>query len=931
MSGIKGPTYIKLTRYPRRAGVDFPRPASRTSAMRSPSRPPVLRVLFAAIALPVALFAEKPFSFTDTPGQLPKTAQPRHYTLRIQPDLEARTTTGTARIELDVLQPVTELVMNALALEVDAAALIDDVSHPVALTPQLDAAKRTLTLPVTLAAGPHVITINYRGKIGTAAEGFFVDKYPTPSGDKLMLGTQFEPTDARRVFPCWDEPVYRATYDITLVVPEKLMAVANMPVEREIPLPGGLKEVVFARTPAMASYLVALYAGEFEAVEGEQDGVKLRILTTEGKRASAIYALESTKRLLAYYNRYFGVKYPLPKLDQIAVPNAFATFGAMENWGCITYIDTALLYNPVTSSQEGRERVFQVIAHEMAHQWFGDLVTMAWWDNLWLNEGFASWMGTKSSNALNPDWQLWLRANTQKENAMALDARKTTHPIQRPILNESQANDAFDVISYQKGQSFLRMLEGYLGEDTFRAGIRLYAERHQFSNSTTADLWAALGDASGKPVVALAAGWTEQPGFPVVLVSTVGASLDDARAPTSGAPTSNRMLKLEQLRFTLNDPNATPLTWKVPVTLANTANLAATSVTLLENRSTTVPWPAGAGTVKANVGDTGFYRVLYDDLLGDALRAQIATLPVSEQLNFLGDTWALVEAGRVPAASWLDLAEKLTRTRSQPVLAHLLNRLLAIDRLELNQPGRSGYQAWIVKQFAPQLARLGWASIPGESPLDSTLRAQLIVVLGQCGDVAVIAECTRRFEAYLRDPASLPGSLRGPVLLVVGRYASPETYAKLHALARAALTTEEKRRAYAAMQVAQDPALVQETLALSLGHEMSTSESTRNLSLIATEGEHPELVWDFARQHLPELMKEVTFFGRNVYLPRIVTGFDDAARADELEDVVRKNLPPDALPEAARTADLVRHLAAVKKRELPGIDAWVKTRVQSKE
>ena len=886
--------------------------------MRPPSRPHLLRALSAALALPLALFAEKPFSFADTPGQLPKTARPRHYTLRIQPDLAARTTTGTARIELEVLQPVTELVLNALELNIDSAALVDNPAHPVSLTPQLDPAQRTLTLPVALAAGLHVITIDYRGKIGTGAEGFFIDKYPTPSGDKLMLGTQFEPTDARRVFPCWDEPVYRATYDITLVVPEKLMAVANMPVEKETPVPGGWKEVVFARTPAMASYLVALYAGEFEAVEGEQDGVKLRILTTEGKRASAIYALEATKRILAYYNQYFGVKYPLPKLDQIAVPNAFATFGAMENWGCITYIDTALLYNPVTSSQEGRERVFQVIAHEMAHQWFGDLVTMAWWDNLWLNEGFASWMGTKSSNALNPDWQLWLRANAQKENAMALDARKTTHPIQRPIANESQANDAFDVISYQKGQSFLRMLEGYLGEDTFRAGIRLYAERHQFSNSTTADLWAALGDASGKPVVELAANWTEQPGFPVVLVSSAGEG-------------AGRTLKLEQLRFTLNDPNAAPLQWKIPVTLANTARFGDAAVTLLDGRTATAPWPAGPGTVKANAGDSGFYRVLYDDALGDALRRQITKLPVSDQLNLLGDTWALVEAGRVPAAGWLDLAEKAAGTPSQPVLTHLLNRLLAIDRLELNQPGRRVFQAWIVRQFAPQLARLGWAPLPGESPLDSTVRSQLIVVLAQCGDTAVIAECTRRFEAYLRDPASLPGNLRGPVLLVVGRYASPETYAKLHALARAALTTEEKRRAYAAMQVAQDPALVQETLALSLGHEMSASESTRNLALVATEGEHPEIAWDFARQHLPELMQSVTFFGRNVYLPRIVAGFSDAARGDELEQVVRENLPAGAQAEAARTADLVRHLAAVKKRELPGIDAWVKTRVQSKE
>src|SRR5258708_7964770 len=431
-------------------------------------RPHLLRVLLAVFVLPAALFAEKPFAFAGTPGQLPKDVVPRHYALRIQPDLDARTTTGTARIELEVLQPVRELVLNAHELAIDSAALADNPAAPGPLTPRLDPAKQTLTLPVELSAGRHTITIAYRGKIGTQAEGFFIDKYPTPTGDKLMLGTQFEPTDARRVFPCWDEPVYRATYDITLVVPEKLMAVANTPIVRETALSGGLKEVVFARTPAMASYLVALYAGEFETVEGEQDGVKLRIITTEGKRASAAYALE----------------------------------------------------------------------------------------------------GTKSSNDLNPDWQLWLRANTNKENAMALDARRTTHPIQRPIANESQANDAFDVISYQKGQSFLRMLEGYLGEDTFRAGIRLYVKQHQYSNTTTADLWAALGEASGKPVVALAAGWTEQPGFPVILVSGTGEG-------------ANRALKLEQLRFTLNDPAAAPLLWKLPVTLANTANLPAPPVGLL--------------------------------------------------------------------------------------------------------------------------------------------------------------------------------------------------------------------------------------------------------------------------------------------------------------------------------------------------------------
>jgi aminopeptidase N len=876
-----------------------------------------LALFLAVCVLPAALRAERPFAFADTPGQLPKSVVPRHYTLRIQPDLVARTTTGTATIELEVLQPVHALVLNAHELAIDSAALLDDPAVPRPLTPRLDSAKQTLTLPVELSAGPHTITIAYRGKIGTQAEGFFIDKYPTPTGDKLMLGTQMEPTDARRVFPCWDEPVYRATYDVTLVVPEKLLAVANMPVVRETPVGGGLKEVVFARTPAMASYLVALYAGEFETVEGEQDGVKLRIITTEGKRATAVYALESTKRILAYYNEYFGVRYPLPKLDQIAVPNAFATFGAMENWGCITYIDTALLYDPVAGSPAGRQRAFEVIAHEMAHQWFGDLVTMAWWDNLWLNEGFASWMGTKSSDALNPDWQLWVRASEAKEGALALDARQTTHPIQQPIANESQASDAFDTISYQKGQAFLRMIESYLGENTFRAGIRRYVAQHKYSNTTTADLWAALGEASGKPVVALAAGWTEQPGFPIVFVSATG------EGPT-------RALRLEQSRFSVNNPTVTPLTWKIPVTLANTADLSTATVTLLEAPPATVPWPAGAGTPKINVGNTGFYRVLYDDALADALRRDLTTLPVNDQLNLLSDTWALVEAGHQPATTWLGLAEQLHASPSQPVWEHLITKMDLIDRLQLDQPGRRAYQAWVAQLLAPKLAQLGWEARPDESALDATLRAKLIGALGHYGDRAVIDECTRRFQAYLTDPASLPGNLRGPVLAVVGRYATRETYDQLHTLARTARTTEEKRRAYSGMQSALDPVLAQETLDLTLAHEMSATEAARNVAAVANN-EHAALAWDFARAHTEALLQQTTFFGRNQYLPGIARAFTDAPRAAELENYVHQKLPPDSYAEAAKGADVIRLYAAVKKRELPAIDGWIKERVKLPE
>jgi aminopeptidase N len=876
----------------------------------------LLRLVLGLGGLAPALRAEQPFSFAATPGQLPKTIVPHHYALHLEPDFAARTTTGVARIDIAVLAPVTSVVLNALELDVFGAALTDAGQPAVSLDARIDPAKQTLTLAVPggLAAGPHTLTITFHGKIGVKAEGFFLDRYPTPTGDKYMLGTQFEPTDARRVFPCWDEPVYRATYDVTLMVPAKLMAVSNMPIVRETLLPDGMKEVVFDRTPSMASYLVAIYAGEFETVEGEADGVKLRIITTEGKRASALYALEVTQRVLSYYHQYFGVRYPLPKLDQVAVPNAFSSFGAMENWGCITYIDTAILFNPATSSQARREAVFGTIAHEMAHQWFGNLVTMAWWDNLWLNEGFASWMGTKATDALNPGWSIWQRANAQKNNAMALDSRRTTHPIQRPVLNESQAQDAFDAISYQKGQSFLRMLEAYLGPDTFRAGIRRYLEENRYSNSTTANLWSALSEASGKPVTALAADWTERPGFPVVTLAATGTG-----------PAAR--LALTQTRFTYDNLKSDATPWKIPVSLATTGALDQPEIVLLEGAQGTAPFPAGPGAVKANIGDSGFYRVFYDEPLAAALRHEFPALPVSDQLNLLGDTDALVEAGYLSEPAYLELVEQLHGSRSQPVWNQVIGTLAWVDLLQRGQPGRRAFQAWVVTQLAPQLARLGWTPVPGESPLDRTLRADLIWALGRYGDRATIAECHRRFEEFLKNPAALPGDLREPVFAVVGRYATKPVYDQLHALARAALTTEDKRRAYNAMQSALDPALARETLELSLGDEMSVTEAVGNPSRVAYNSEQTALAWDFVRAHLPALMTKVAYFGRNTYVPRIAVAFTDAPRADELMELVRANLPPGALAEADKGADLIRHNSAVKARELAHIDTWVKARI----
>src|SRR6188472_1304311 len=393
-----------------------------------------------------------------------------------------------------------------------------------------------------------------------------------------MLGTQFEATDARRFFPCWDEPAFRARFQLTAVVPENWLAVSNMPIESETPLdgrrppgaprldassgaPGGralppgtsLKEVRFASTPPMSSYLNVFVAGELDLIESRVGPTQIRVIATKGKAELGRYALEASAEILKYYNDYFGVPYPLPKLDQIAIPGGFG--GAMENWGGITYYESRLLFDSKSSSGETKQNIYEVLAHEMAHQWFGDLVTMAWWDNLWLNEGFATWMATKASEQFYPQWQSWLNGYGQKQVALALDARRTSHPIQQEVVNESEAMVAFDAITYNKGQALIRMLENYLGENVFRDGIRKYMADNAYGSTTTSDLWRALESVAHKPVTGIAASFTEQDGVPLITAETTCNG--DAQR-----------LSLRQDRFVVAPRAAAalpPRNWQIPV------------------------------------------------------------------------------------------------------------------------------------------------------------------------------------------------------------------------------------------------------------------------------------------------------------------------------------------------------------------------------
>ena len=880
---------------------------------------PVRRIL-APIALlfafALAALAEAPYSFEATPGKLPKEIVPRHYRVRIEPNVKALTIRGSMSVALDVLKPTRRIVLNAHELVITRAMLLYGENR--ALKPVIDAREQTVAfeLPYELKPGKCELALEFTGKINKQPQGLYYDRYQTTVGEKTLLATQMEAVDARRMFPCWDEPAFRATFELTAVLPEKWLAMSNMPIERERVLPGtGNKQISFMRTPSMATYLVVLAAGELEALEDEMDGVKLRILCTEGKKESARYAMDATKSILRYYNDYFGVKYPLPKLDQLATPGGFG--GAMENWGGIIYNEGALLFDPKNSSENTRERVFAVIAHEVAHQWFGNLVTMAWWDNLWLNEGFASWMGTKVTDHLNPTWQVWLRADRAKEEVMPLDARKGTHPIQQPVRTEAEANSAFDAITYVKGQSFLRMLEVYLGDEGFRNGMRIYMKRHQFSNTTTEDLWAALEEGSGKAVRALAAGWTTQPGFPVVKIA---AECRDGK----------HAFTLTQERFTLNDPEAVPLTWKVPVLIGTVEGESQTisfwTQVLLEGTPFALAWGKCDETVITNVGDTGYYRTQYAPDLFASLARRVTAFPEADKLTLLGDTWAMACAGRGPASNYLQLADALRGDKSYAVWNQIFGVLEEMDRLERDQPGRRPLREFSVELLRPVFESVGWEAKPGEPRNVGLLRVRLIETLGYYGDGAIIEEARVRFAAFLKQSDTLAPDLRPVVVRVVGRYADEATWNKLHDLARQSFRSEQKRIFYDGLQQVIDPQLAARTMAISLTDEMRPAEKNANLARVADARDGDRLAWEFFLAHDVKLMSDVEEFRRERYIPSTLGSSVDPAAADELLAYLKAKRPADRTIEAERTAARIRYRGELRTRAVGDIDAWVDTR-----
>ena len=874
------------------------------------------------------LSAEKPFDFDSTPGKLPKQVVPEEYSIRIKPDLEKLTFTASETVKLKARQAVRRLVLNALDLKIVKAS-IDGKAIPESAL-KLDPKQETLTITLAseLPEGAHSLELDFTGKINQRGQGLYYARYqeePRVQEDdheqqkasvgakKIMLGTQFEPTDARRFFPCWDEPSFRARFQLTAIVPENFLAISNMPVEKETKIAGG-KEVRFASTPPMASYLNVFCAGELETLSAKLNNVNHAVVTTMGKAGWGRYALDSSQQILTYYNDYFGLSYPLPKLDHVAIPGGFG--GAMENWGGITYYESRLLFDPGNSSTETKQHIYEVIAHETAHMWFGDLVTMAWWDNLWLNEGFASWMGTKCTEKFNPQWETWLSKNVPrdptrrygigKEAAMEGDARSTTHPIQQTISTEAEANSAFDDITYRKGMSFIRMLESFLGENVFRDGIRKYITAHKLSNSTTVDLWNSLSEVSGQPVEEIAAAWTQQPGFPVVRVT---------RDPSG-------KIGLAQDRFTIHFDKAPPLEWKIPLTYLLVGETAPASL-LMASKTADIPNVPANRAIKVNVAGAGNYRVEYDEASWKLLLAELPNLSVADRVNLLADSWAFFQANRAPISLYLDLVEKLPTKDELAERDQIIHVFDFINRLLVGQSQREQFQDYARSVLRSSFERVGWEPKRGEPSRIAFLRGDLINALGDLKDEAIIAGSRERFQKFLVDPATLAPDLRAPVFAVVGRYADEATWNKLHELGLKTTSIEEKQNYYDALGRAIDPKLAARTLEISLGDELPTSRAIFLVASVARQSEHPELAWQFAKAHMKQLLAKADALGANSFAPGLFTFFSDAARISELERYAKSDLPQTAAKEVAKAIDEISFRAELKPRTANQIASWM--------
>ncbi len=840
------------------------------------------------------------------PYRLPRTVIPSRYDLTLRPDLDAATFAGTAAIAVTVREATDTVVLNAIELAIDeAVVVVGDTRHPA--RPELDETTERLHLHLDEALPPGEATVElaFRGILNDQLRGFYRSTFTDEKGEERVLATtQFEATDARRAFPCWDEPDLKASFAVTLDVPAGLLAVANTKEVARQERDDGVVRIHFAESIVMSTYLVAFVIGPLEATGPvPAGGVDLRVIHPIGKGDLARYALEVGAFSLDHLAEWYDIAYPGDKLDLVAVPD-FA-FGAMENLGCVTFREVLLLVDPSTATQPELQNVVDVIAHELAHMWFGDLVTMRWWNGIWLNEAFATFMEMATTDAFRPDWERWVGFGVSRSEALDTDALHSTRPIEFEVTSPEDAEGMFDVLTYEKGAAVVRMLEQYLGAERFRDGIRRYLDVHQYANTETTDLWDAIEAATGEPTRRIMDTWIFHGGYPLV-----GAARDGDR------------LVLTQERFTYL-PGAEAAQWAVPVLVAwgTDDGVGRTERVLLDGATTEIELAGGADWVVVNRGGSGFYRVAYAPDLRTALveRAHTVLEPI-ERYQFIDDLAAAALAGRVPATDVLDIVLAFSAETDLTVWQRLVGTLHGLRRL-VDGPARERFTGLAAALLAPAYDRLGPLPVDGESDRDAELRAVLFGALGTVAeDPDVRRRATDLHRAHLADRTSVDPALAAAAAGILADVGEADDYEAFLARFLDAADPQEEQRYLYVLADFEDPGLFARTLALTLTDQVRSQNAPYVIRRALTNRERGADAWSWVTEHWDEANAR---FPSNS-ISRMLGGIramDDAELADRIEAWLDDHPVPQGEKALQQARERLRVNVAHRAREAGRLDA----------
>jgi aminopeptidase N len=861
----------------------------------------VVRVMVWSVSVWAA--AASAFNFDTAPGALPKTLKPLESIVHLELDPYAPTFKGEVTHRVNVRRATDKIVVLSADLSITSAR-VKGIDTPLA--PILDEAAQTLTLhlPRTLPVGEAEFTFIFEGKNKENSDGMYVRKYKLADGSaKQLLLTDMEPIGTRYLVPSFDEPSFRVPWSVSVTAPKKFTVVSNMPIAQAVPQPDERVRTQFLTSPSMPSYLLALAVGEFEKAEDSFEGISLGIYTVEGRKGETAYAMDATKRVLAFMHQYFGSRYQLPKLDQIAIPGKA---GAMENWGMITYADNLLLV-PQRGSAETKFWSTNVIAHEISHQWFGNWVTMAWWDDLWLNESFAEWMAHKTVDALHPEWNARLRLSNAKEEAMIDDSLANARPIQRVIERDRAAMDSFDNITYQKGHAVLSMLETYVGEKSWREGLRAHLARNAMGNASGADFWAALSKVSGKDVAGYARAWITQPGFPQISVTT-------------SCEKGERIATLSQKRYQLQPDYVPKQAWQTaltvrPIGVAGGATMPLRSVTVATKPERVRLGPC-ARVAAAVVGALSYTRVKYDPSTLAALEQNVAQLQSAEIIALINDSWALAEVGELPPGAALGILRQLNPESPADVWISALDAFQRMRVLLRGTPQEPDINQWVQTAVKPLMKKLTLRPAENDTAAVHRVRKAAFIALAQAGDEETLRGARGQLNAALNLSNNMDANVREALINAVGIVATPGDVDRLVAFVQSPESTPLQWTVLKAMTSAQSPETARYVLSLSIADKLPRDLAQRLIGAVASNGGHNELAWKFTQDNLPALFARQSTWGRRYTFAAPLNGARDTTLAEFVRAKAEAELEADARVET------YKQIASVQR------NAWAAETVQ---